>query len=527
MKRFKGFFACLLLVSFMFVSLAACRNQSNQSRDGGGTISLAWYINFSWFGRPDKNNAVHQKILADTGVDIDFIIPAGNESERLNSMIASNTLPDLITLGWWEPQIRELIDAGMIWALDDLANQYAPQFWTVADEGRLGWYRSDDGKVYQYPNASYSPADYEKYDNISANNAFMVRKDIYEAIGSPDMTTPEGFVKAIRDAVAYAPSINGRTLIPFGCFEFTDNGNASFDTLMDFLAIPREDANGNIVDRRLNPEYVRWLKAFRELGAGGYLHDDIFIDQRAQMSEKMAQGRYFAILYQHTDIRQEQQLLFSENPETVFLAIDGPKNSRGSPHTLGAVGISGWTVTMIPKTSRNPARAIQLMAYLMGVEAQKLISFGPEGVGYDMIDGRPVERPEIRNLRLNNASEYGRTIGGSDGYWMLMDTALMNQWAEPEEPPMKQLIEWGYPYSVSTSEYSFFLAFDSEESNIALRVNNRWGSILPRLLLARTDAEFDDIYRQFVDFSRAQNYDKVLAEQTRQLKLNKEKLGIR
>ncbi len=33
----------------------------------------------------------------------------------------------------------------------------------------------------------------KEHDDIISNQTFLVRKDIYEAIGSPDMTTPEGF----------------------------------------------------------------------------------------------------------------------------------------------------------------------------------------------------------------------------------------------------------------------------------------------------------------------------------------------
>lgn len=84
-------------------------------------IQLDWYINFSWFARHWGDSMVSKYITQKTGVDINFIVPAGNESEKLNSMIAGDALPDLITIGWWEGQVPMMIDAGLVEPLDELA----------------------------------------------------------------------------------------------------------------------------------------------------------------------------------------------------------------------------------------------------------------------------------------------------------------------------------------------------------------------------------------------------------------------
>ena len=163
----------------------------------------------------------------------------------------------------------------MVYALDELADQYDPYWFEVADPARVGWFTKDDGHIYGYPNSSFSPLDYEKYDNISANQTFLVRKDIYEAIGSPDMTTPEGFIAAVKAAKEQFPEINGQPLIPVGAHEFGAIGNVSFDQyLSNFLAIPWEK-DGTYYDRYTDPDLVIWLKAFRELNQEGYLADDI------------------------------------------------------------------------------------------------------------------------------------------------------------------------------------------------------------------------------------------------------------
>lgn len=90
-------------------------------------------------------NLVSQKITDETGVSVNFITPLGNEDEKLNALIASDSLPDLITLGWWEPQVNEMIQKNLVYALNDLADQYDMYFYKVADPAVVDWYSDEKG----------------------------------------------------------------------------------------------------------------------------------------------------------------------------------------------------------------------------------------------------------------------------------------------------------------------------------------------------------------------------------------------
>ncbi|MDN5303122.1 MAG: putative aldouronate transport system substrate-binding protein, partial [Fusobacteriaceae bacterium] len=61
-------------------------------------VTYDWYINYSWFGGKWGEDYVTKEITEKTGVSINYVVPAGNGTEKLNTMIASGTLPDLITL---------------------------------------------------------------------------------------------------------------------------------------------------------------------------------------------------------------------------------------------------------------------------------------------------------------------------------------------------------------------------------------------------------------------------------------------
>lgn len=489
-------------------------------------ITLDWYVNYSWFATPWGENLVSQTITEQTGVNVNFITPIGNETEKLNALIASDSLPDILTIGWWEPQVNEMVNSGMVYALNELADTYDPYFWEVTDPVAVNWYTLEDGNIYAYPNSSVTPQDLEENGQLSSNETFLVRKDIYEAIGSPDMSTPEGFAAAVRKAAELYPEVEGAPLIPIGAHVFDNEGNVSFDKyLMDFLAVPWEK-DGEMYDRYTDAEYIRWLKMFRQLGEEGYLANDIFVDTRTQMEEKLAQGRYFCMIYQYSDMKSQQKMLYANNPESIYIAVEGPRNANGDNPTLPVSSVNGWTVTLISKNCKNPERAIAFLDYLMSEEGQMLIYLGVEGETYDMVDGRPVLKAEVKELLDTDRVEYDRIYGADDAFWMLQDNVMQLKWKQETSPAVAQLEEWGIQYAVYNGQYDTILPVESKEASEDDKITKLWSETLPRLLLASSEEEFDAIFESFVTKREELGFADVMEKKTENMRVAKEKLGI-
>lgn len=528
-KRIKNIALAGLLALGTVLALDACAVQEEQPAPGQTRqepITLDWYVNYTWYSTPWGGNLVSDTITEETGIAVNFISPIGNEEEKFNAMISSDTLPDIITLGWWENAVDMMIDKNMVYALNELADRYDAFFWEAADPDIVSWYTREDGNIYCYPNSSYVPADYENYENIGSNQTFLVRKDIYEALGSPDMTTPEGFSDAVRRAAELFPEVDGYPLIPIGAHSFTSTGCVSFDQyLQNFLAIPFEK-DGQYYDRYTDPDYLIWLKTFRELGAEGYLKDDIFIDQRTQMDEKLARGQYFCMIYQRTDIADQQSTLYAEHPERIYIAVDGPKNAAGDDPVLPGAGINGWTVTLISRNCEYPDRAISLFSYLMSDYGQKLIYLGVEGATYDMVDGKPVVREEVRQLLQTDRAAYNQLYGADDTYWMFQDNARQLEWRQPPAEPNGQPEEWTYPYSHYLAQYEISFERNTEVGDADVKIKELWSKTLPALLLASSEEEFDRVFADFLEKREQLGYSMVLEESTRQMNETKKRLGI-
>lgn len=546
-KNEKGVLTCVLLTGVFLLCAGCAPKDGGQKQQGEGPVSGAaadgadapaweryahepvsfdWYINYSWFHSEWGGDVVSDKITEETGVSIQFITPGGNEKEKLNALIAADSLPDFITLGWWEPQVNQMIDGGMVYALNELADDYDAYFYQVCDDDVVNWYTKEDGNIYSYPNSFFTAEDIGTYDNIGSNQTFLVRKDIYEAIGSPDMTTPEGFLAAVEKAKERFPTVDGEPLIPVGAHVFNDQGNVSFDQyLMNFLAVPFEE-DGEMYDRYTDEDYLTWLKMFRRLGEKGLLSDDIFIDQRTQTEEKMAKGRYFCMLYQYTDMLSQQKELYAGNPERIYLAVDGPKNAAGDDPTLPINGINGWTVTLISKNCKHPERAIAFMDYMLSEQGQLRILLGVEGETFDYVDGKPVVKEEVNALLHTDRQAYDRMYGADNTYWMLQDNRMQLQWKQEPGEPVRQIMEWSYPYVVYNGQYDAFLPNSSKEAYEEQKIELLWSGTLPKLLLAESEEAFDRIFADFLEKREAYGFSQVQAARTEMMKQAKKKMGI-
>ena len=486
-------------------------------------ITLDWYITYSWFNGMWDTGEFSQLIESKTGIKVNFIIPSGNESEKLNTMIACNTLPDMLTLNAGDPAIKEMVKAGLLHPLNDLADKYDPYFYDVTSEQTMKWFAQEDGKTYGYPNASIAP---EQYDDIHMDiyQSFNVKNDYYEAIGSPDMSTPEGFLNALQAAKdMYGDQVDG--FIPIGFHSFTDTGNFSFDSyLQDYLGIPKTK-DGKLYDRREDAGYQEWLKTFRKANEMGLIADNVFTDSRQQLEEEIAQKRVFALLYQNCDFMPEQEMFWKEDPNTAYVAIQGP--SSGSEPRLEGPSISGWTVTLISKNCKDPERAIQFMSYLLSEEGSIDSFYGEIGKHCEIgEDGNPHFLPEWQELYVNDYDLFNEKTG-QDPLWMLRNPVLEKNWNAEQPVYLAQMYSWGLPYVVNGSQYSQIDPdAGTEEAEIKQDIDLLWGSTLPKLITAASDEEFDSLLQDFFTQRDAKGWDKLLAFQQGKYEENCKKLGI-
>ncbi|WP_315069472.1 extracellular solute-binding protein [uncultured Clostridium sp.] len=542
MKRFNVkvciWISILILISIFFTASGLLNEKIDSTVNNNYTeeewkldttpITFDWYIDFSWFQTKWGTNPVSKYVTDKTGVNLNLITPSGDETEKLNSMIETGKLPDFITLSSQDYGYKRIIQNGLALSLDKLSEQYDTYFMKVADKQKLEWYRQNDGHVYCYPNFSSPMTDFKDYkEEKPSNQAFLVRKDIYEALGKPDMRTPEGFLNALERAKKEFPIVDGQDLIPLGVHEFDDYGNLSLDSILpNFLAVPREE-KGKLYDKNTDEEYIRWLKTLRTANEKGLLSKEIFVDKRAQIEENITEGRYFAMLYQSSDMSAQQLELYSRDKNKAYIAVDGPANSKLDSPKLSGDSISGWTVTLISKSCKDPKRAIRFLSYLISEEGNRDLYLGIKGLTWDVIDGKEQFKPEALSLLNTDRIAFDNKYGAANTYWMLADGNLIQKWTPSNEKAISIISDWSkgktYNYSLFDNIYS---CEDNEKEAALARINRKWGSTLKSLLIARNEEEFSRILNEFITYRKEQGWDEIQKYAQQKYEGNKKKLNI-
>lgn len=362
----------------------------------GNDISLEWYINFNWWNYTKKwtDYPVLKEVTDITGVIPTISIPSGNAAEKLNLMIATNQLPDMITIDLVDPIVKKMISSGIIYSYDDLINKYVPEFRSEIPLDIWNSTIADDGKLYGLPSFFVPENRYQEKYQVGTIT-YNVRKNIYKELGSPDMSTLEGFIDTLRKFKQYYPEINGKPSIPLSLGEDAqarDYIEKSFG-IRDFYI--REDVL-NI--RYKHPRYPEVAKFLNRLYREGLLDQENFVEKDEQVKQKLAGGRVFAYIGDFSELWDVNASLDRAEPYSHFIAVEPLK----ADDIVGFPGQNrlGWTMTAVTKTASNPAAAIKLIRYMWSKEGNLLMNWGHKGENYK-IEGDIIKRTQDTNEKLH------------------------------------------------------------------------------------------------------------------------------
>ncbi|MNJ36299.1 hypothetical protein D3C77_310820 [compost metagenome] len=168
---------------------------------------------------------------------------------------------------------------------------------------------------------------------------------------------------------------------------------------------------------------------------------------------------------------------------------------------------------MISKNVKDKARAIRFLDYMISEEGQRDTFLGEQGVTWDTIDGKDQFLPEVEELLNSDRSAFDKKYGASHTFWMLMDTNMTPAWAPAAVEPFKQMEDWTRGKTVSLSQYDQIDPVgNSDEGIMNTKILQEWGKVLPKLLLAKSDEEFDKIWEAYLKkrdelgFAKVQEY---------------------
>ena len=488
-------------------------------------VELSWFVGASWYGRSWGESLASRYITEKTGVNVKIEVPSGDANEQITLMMTSGKLPDLISMGSWETAVKKLWEGDHVYALNELAEQYDPYFFKVAGDGTLKWYRQENGNTYGVPNDSYSPNLMHETGMTAANQTFLVRKDLYEEMGKPDLTTPEGFLNALQLLKDQYSNYKGQPMSPFFA-----QGNVPYgmtEYLHNLLAVPHEK-DGKVYDRITDPDYIAWLKTFRTAYERGLINVDFLVDSDSQVEEKTNNARYFMMIREWMGMTAVNPMLAaSEHPDSYYIAVDGPQNSKGDSAKLFPGNMDGWMVTMISKSTKNPERAIRFLTYLASEEGQRDLFLGKEGETWEMANGKPQLKSEMAALLETDIEKMEKEYGIMDTYWMMRNPVIVNQWRPEKAPVIKQMEDFANRQAdIDSGIYKGLDPLGDSDVAVAWsRISQNWEEVLPELITAKDEASFDKIFENFLARRDSYGFDKVMEYRQAELDVRKAKMA--
>ena len=523
----------LLILALTAIALAPLgATGAQQAAAAPAVVEVDWYVNLTWWTYAGAwGSDMFSRLIEDEyGLKLNFIVPAQEGGAQINTMIAGGELPDLLTLESWLEYRRRMAQAGLLYAYDDLIDRFDPSFRNIIKTDIFNWYQESDGKTYGLPNFAYSTDDLEPGRRLPTNAGFVLRTDLYDAIGRPNIDTADRFLDALERVKALG-TYEGRPIVPLQLYEFTDTGNTSVFWLSQYFGTPFEDRNGNLLHEPSQEQYFQVIKFLNEAYRRGLLSPEAFTDTREQINQKVASGRSFALLTAPQDFQTHFRALYESDNNATFEGFV-VRNYNGEDPQISDIAGFGWLTTSVAADAKVPDRIVKLIHFLYSDKGQETVYFGFEGETFNYLpDGRIEYTPKWLGMtpQERNAA-YGL------GFNMFMN----HLWSIDKRPLPAQRWNFGmfneYEWKSVADEYSYdgkSRAFRADPDDpradriqtLGAPMGLYWGRQLPRMITAPSESAARAIWEESLAELRKMGLDEIMAYNNENFRRAKQTLG--
>ncbi len=527
----KKFVVSLFILSLAFVLLACTDEKATTKEDvvfGEDDLTFSFYGHYDWMTTdPWAENEATKWIKENLKVTVKPIQSGGKAVQKLNSMIASTNLPDVIHLNRG-PDVQRLIEAEQLVPLDDYIEKY-PNIKKWVGDQTLNMLRSEDGHIYQIPNwYSTQPR---------GNGGWMINKQIYSELGSPKLET-------YADLYAYLQQVKEKypDVVPLEVGEggqgiemmYTGFGEDLSRTFIGNRAYPDGDKLKSIFE---DPTFKETMIYANKLFKEKLITQDAMTQTMDQVKEKINTGKVAVVFTASTaDLgRVGNNSLKAEDPEAGYDMI-WPIHKEGVDKNkvwIDDYVTLGWNVNVITKNADNPEAIFAYFDWVVGEEGQKVLFFGPKGLYWDEVDANGYPVPNEKYL-TDSAEVRGDTMIKFEKFnWAGNTVFIDNAKSEIEYMRPKEERDWT---TVAQNEITWKTAKDvteftnlsplpeSEEGIIAQRITDIFDETFAKILFAKGEAEVSDLIEQAGKDAKDVGQDKLLKFQTKKWHENLDKI---
>lgn len=425
-RKVSAAMAAVMIATSLF---SGCGN-NNKNADNGKT-TLRWVLagdkkNDTELVWEEFNKRLETK-LPDTKVDFEMITFA-DYAEQWRLMAAANEKIDMAWHGW-VLDFKDEVNKGAYMQIDDLLDEYAPKLKASIPE----WVWKDqkiDGKLYSFPN-------YQKMVGTGSGllmledkaNKFLNKEALAKAFEESEAeryAKPYEFTQHWNDAVwdeldSYLGKLKSAGRLGLG-FSPSILNWIEFNGVADGYgkaATVVKDSNGKYVAKSVYDDGGLGKKLFarmRDFYEKGYIRKDVLTATSNSTDEATEEG--YAMWIMMTD-DYTAQIESATKGVPIYVA-------RTSLKAIPFGRVSD-TNSVIPATSQNPERAMQLYEIVNSTEDTELfnlLTYGIEGKHYEKIDEKTIKKTDSENYEMQawaigdsfNAYETDKSVEGYNDY---------------------------------------------------------------------------------------------------------------
>lgn len=390
----------------------------------GYEATLELWTPFSWksCNHSFSNYSALSTVKEITGVDITCNVALSDATEALYMMMTTGNWPDIITLDGATPIVNELIEGGYVYSLSELAELYDPDFLTSIPEAmyQAGCVMGDDtmwGMVSDIC-AEWKYEGGEINGNLG-NQGYMVRHDIYEALGEPSIATPDDLYNTLKLFKETYPTLDGKPSIALA--GYGTNGDGTLLTIGYSFGLKQEISvnydDNSVTTRFLDPNYEEFVVFLNKLYREDLLDPEFFV-KGAQQSTETAASNAFMMPWVYHALDEANNILKQTDENSVFVAIP-PMSATGKDFSYrGSSRMNGSSIALVTKKCSDPAAALRIMRYGASPAGSLQMYKGNPGEHYIVTDGVMYQSDEVYNaVQSGNFAEWNLTEGVNDFYF--------------------------------------------------------------------------------------------------------------
>ncbi|MFD1674598.1 hypothetical protein [Alicyclobacillus fodiniaquatilis] len=516
------------LVSTSILSLAGCSTSSNGtspttsskgSSDSAPTASnplkLTWFsdvpeYNWTW---NTKKNLVQKTITDQTGLTFTMNTPPEQADTKLNLMMATGKLPDIISTQ--QPSIvTQLAKSGKVWNLEDLFKQYDPSFLKQFPSGIVTELNNEFGGFYSMPSFATSADEFKQYPQTQSallyqsGWAFIVNQQLMQKAGIKlsQLKTEDDVIAALKKVKSMNMKVNGAPVIPLQIDDKDDWWYVTLQNLAQMFGGMPVTKQGDYRSIDESPEMEHAIDFLFKLAQAGVIDQSEFTLDTSSVTSAVQSGRVFALLGNAANPNWAS--MYTADHNVMWVSPGSIDSDQGTTPVFPYTHSAGWTQTMVSKNAPNPEAIAKWLAYMWSPKTQILVQYGLQGTDWHWSkNGTIVQNPQVVKKLNNSKLNYAATLG-IDQMWYFDNPVYMQSVAAPPKAPQSwenkmesaaALTKPVYRYDADAlSMPATLIAPGSTLYNDQQQITTYWQAQVPKMIFASSEAQEKQIWQQTI-----------------------------